>query len=224
MFERAVIPGIIDKFSLIKSDSLHLSCFLICESRLEDVCVSYGSSDISWGTRIEEYRISLYLQGGDRDSRMRFAIFLQDSFEKELIVIGDTNAAEILSVSLRSEGKVLCAAESITGGLIARLITDIPGSSKLFWGSLVTYSNSAKQKVLGIKEESLNNFGAVSGEIVKKMSERVLELAGADISLAVSGYAGGGGDPEDTGVVWIAVKLAEDSVFASNFVFTGSRD
>ncbi len=224
MFRRTVAPLLVEKFDLTKHNTLNVSCFLICESRLEDVCLEFDSRDITWGTMIGPYKISLYLQGGSRGGRFRFLHYLQECFGKELIVPDDTNAAEILSTALKSTGTVLCTAESITGGLISKLITDIPGSSKLFWGSLVSYSDISKHKLIGIRRETLENFSAVSKEVVEEMCGNILELADVDISIAVSGYAGGSGDnSEDSGTVWIAVKVVNRHLFASKFKFTGSR-
>ena len=225
MFQRTVAPLLIGKFRLAKPNTLHVSCFLMCESGLEDVCLEYGSRDITWGTMVGPYKISLYLQGGTKGGRLRFLNYLQDRFGKELIVIGDTYAAEILFHALRTTGTVLCTAESITGGLISKLITDIPGSSELFWGSIVTYSDIAKHKLIDIKRETLKSLGAVSKEVVEEMCGNILKLAGVDIAIAVSGYAGGSkDDSEDTGTVWIAVKLMNRHLFAYKFNFTGPRD
>ncbi len=225
MFERTVSPLLIRKFSLVKPNTLNASCFLMCESRLEDVCLEYGSTDITWGTMVGPYKISLFLQGGTQGGRIRFVQYLQDRFGKELIVQGDTYAAEILSTALRNTGSVLCTAESITGGLISKLITDIPGSSELFWGSLVSYSDIAKHKLIGVNRETLNRFGAVSKEVVEEMCKNILKLANADLSIAVSGFAGGSEDnSEDTGTVWIAVKVLNRHLITCRFKFTGLRD
>lgn len=225
MFNRTVTPLLVEKFKLAKPDSLSASCFLMCESRLEDVCLEYGSPDITWGTMVQTYKISLYLQGGTQDGRLRFFAYLQEYFGKELIVMGETNAAEILSVALRATKTVLCAAESVTGGLISKLITDIPGSSELFWGSVISYTDIAKHKLIGIKNENLKNFGAVSKEIVEEMSKKILKLADVDAAIAVSGYAGGPGDGrENVGTVWISVRVLNGQQFAYKFKFTGSRD
>ncbi len=225
MFERTVKPSIIGEFSLIEPDTLHLSCFLMCESRLEDVCFEYGDRDITWGTMVGPYKISLYLQGGTQGGRQLFFTYLQDRFGKELIVMGDTYAAEILSTALRASGKVVCTAESITGGLISKLITDIPGSSELFWGSFVTYSDMSKQKMINVRRDTLKSFGAVSREVVTEMALISLKLSGVDVAIAVTGYAGGSNDDiEETGTVWIAVKTIDREISASRFEFTGSRD
>lgn len=225
MFENSVIPGIIRKFKLKKPETLISSCFLICESSLEDACIAYDSKDITWGTRVQAYKISLYLQGGTQGERLEFLTYLQEFFGKELVVIGDMTAAGILVSSLTASSRNISIAESITGGLIGSLLTDIPGSSKVLWGSLVTYTNKSKQKILGIKEETLDVYGAVSKEVAVGMASRVMELAGSNLSISVSGYAGGSYDEnEDTGKVWIAVKKETSRAVALSFKFTGSRD
>ena len=225
MFKRTVAPLLVGKFNLTIPNTLHVSCFLMCESLLEDVCLEYDSRDITWGTMVGPYKISLYLQGGTSGGRLQFLHYLQDRFGKELVVMGDTHAAEILRAALKSTGTSLCAVESVTGGLISKLMTDIPGSSKIFWGSIVSYSDTAKHKLVGIKKETLENFSAVSKEAVEEMCGNILKLAEVDLSIAVSGYAGGPGDnSEDTGTVWIAVKVVNRHLFASRFEFTGSRD
>jgi len=225
MFERSVVPSIIKKFNLPKPEIKNITCFLICESSLENACRDYNSKEITWGTRVQSYRISLYLQGGTKEGRLQFFAYLQKYFGKELIVADDRTAEEILVSSLKRAGKTISLAESVTGGLIGKLITDIPGSSSILWGSLVTYSNKAKQEVLGLKKDFIIANGVVSKEAVEEMTSRVMLLADSDISLSVSGYAGGSHDlDEDTGNIWIAVKNRNSKVFSKNFKFSGSRD
>ena len=225
MFENSIIPGIIKKFNLKKPEVLIASCFLICESSLEGACIAYDSKEITWGTRVQAYKISLYLQGGTLEGRQHFITYLQNYFGRELIISGDKTAAGILFSSLASNSSSISVAESITGGLIGSLLTDIPGSSKVFWGSIVCYTNSSKYKVLGINEENLLLNGAVSRKVVEEMADGVMELSNSSLSLSVSGYAGGSDDRnEDTGNVWIAVKKETSIAMALSFKFKGSRD
>ncbi len=225
MFENAVLPGIIKKFNLKKTETLIASCFLICESSLESACAAYNNEDITWGTRVQAFKISLYLQGGTREERQSFLFYLKDHFGEELVVSGDRTAADILFSSLVSNSSTLSIAESITGGLIGSQLTDIPGSSKVYWGSLVTYTNKSKQMILGIKKESLASHGAVSKEVAEEMVNSVMELSASNLSLSVSGYAGGShNEREDTGKVWIAVKKETSMPVTLSFYFTGSRD
>jgi len=101
-------------------------------------------------------------------------------------------------VSLFSEKHLTFAsAESCTGGMIGAAVTDCPGASAVFLGGVISYANSVKESVLGVKAETLARFGAVSVETAREMAEGVRRLTGADIAVSVTGIAGpGGGSPE----------------------------
>ena len=112
---------------------------------------------------------------------------------------------------LLERNATLGTAESCTGGLIASLISAVPGASRYFGGSVVSYSNEAKQKLLGVKSSSLDQFGAVSEQVVKEMANGILTSIGCTYAIAVSGIMGpAGGTPEKpVGTVWIAVGNKE---------------
>jgi nicotinamide-nucleotide amidase len=106
-----------------------------------------------------------------------------------------SRAAELIA-SCRSRGLTVATAESCTGGLLAALITAIPGSSDVFERGFVTYSNAAKIECLGISPRILEDFGAVSGEAARAMAEGALAHSSADMTLSITGIAGpGGGSP-----------------------------
>ena len=107
---------------------------------------------------------------------------------------------------LKGLGLKAATAESCTGGLIAKRITDVPGSSGVFEFGWVTYADRAKTEMLGVPAEVLEEHGAVSEPVVKAMAEGALERSGADVAVAVSGFAGpDGGTPEKpAGTVWFA--------------------
>ncbi len=114
------------------------------------------------------------------------------------------------AVALLKEKKLkITTAESCTGGLIAKMITDISGSSGVFDCGIVSYSNEIKMSLLGVSEETLLQFGAVSEQTVREMSEGALRISGADISVAVSGIAGPLSDATDkpVGLIFIAVNM-----------------
>lgn len=121
---------------------------------------------------------------------------------------GDATAAEIVLAACRRHGYTLATAESCTGGAIASRITAIAGCSDVFAGSVVSYSNDVKHRVLGVSEESLNSFGAVSEQVVRQMAEGARRVLGADCAVATSGIAGPGGgtDEKPVGTVWIAAS------------------
>lgn len=121
-------------------------------------------------------------------------------------------AAKKLVELLTSLGRTCATAESCTGGLIAKLITDIPGSSDVFHCGAVTYSNDIKAKILGVREETLNEFGAVSENTAVEMAEGVRRLAGADYGISSTGIAGPWGDGlcNEPGLSFIAVSDGTD--------------
>jgi nicotinamide-nucleotide amidase len=108
---------------------------------------------------------------------------------------------------LKEINATLSTAESCTGGYIAHLITSIPGSSDYYHGSIIAYHNNIKQALLGVKETVLQDFGAVSREVVIAMAEGARKKLGTDYAISTSGIAGpDGGSPEKpVGTVWIAV-------------------
>ncbi len=116
-----------------------------------------------------------------------------------------------LVMNLRERGMTLACAESCTGGLIAKRITDISGCSDVFLGGCVTYANEAKEKLIGVKHETLEKYGAVSEQTAREMARGVRLALGADVGIATTGIAGpGGGTPEKpVGTVYIAVSTAE---------------
>lgn len=112
---------------------------------------------------------------------------------------------------LTTKKKTVALAESCTGGYISHLMTSIPGSSSYFQGSVVPYHNQFKSAIIGVKESTLESFGAVSEETVKEMAEGVRSLFHSDIGLASSGIAGpdGGTDLKPVGTIWIACAIGD---------------
>lgn len=121
-------------------------------------------------------------------------------------------------------GKSLVTAESLTGGGIGAALTGISGSSAVYKGGVICYSNWVKQNILGVPEEILNTDGAVSEPTAKAMAEGVRKLLQADISLAVTGLAGPGGDEfgNPVGTVFIGCCVDETTV-VRHHCFSGSR-
>ena len=136
------------------------------------------------------------------------------------------NAAEIVT-SLKQSGMRICCAESCTGGMIAAAITDIAGSSAVFSRGFVTYSNQAKINMLGVKPETLNLFGAVSGQTVSEMASGAITASEdeADFAVAVSGIAGpdGGTVEKPVGLVYICVLKKGEVGQVTRYVFDGDR-
>lgn len=146
------------------------------------------------------------VRGGDTAQRHHAALDRLRTLLGPLMVYdGDATAAQIVLDRLRGLGLTLATAESCTGGNIAHCITAIPGSSDVFAGSVVSYSNSVKRSLLDVSAESLERCGAVSREVVEQMAAGVCRATGADCSVATSGIAGpsGGTAEKPVGTVWV---------------------
>jgi nicotinamide-nucleotide amidase len=118
----------------------------------------------------------------------------------------------------------ISTAESCTGGLLAERITQIPGSSDYFAGSIVSYSNDAKIRLLGVSDRLLDTFGAVSGEVAEAMARAVKNQFGTTIGVSITGTAGPGGGTDSVPVGTVYIGLADD-VLTSNrrLVLPGDR-
>jgi len=128
--------------------------------------------------------------------------------------------------ALEREQRILTTAESCTGGWIAKTITDVPGSSGWFEHGFVSYSNAAKQELLGVTETTLQQYGAVSAETVTEMAQGALAHSRADLAVAVSGVAGpdGGSPDKPVGTVWLAWALKGEPVRTQHCLFPGDRE
>ncbi len=138
---------------------------------------------------------------------------------------GDKEINEVVSDMLRSRKMTISAAESCTGGLFVKMITDLAGSSDILNESIVTYANDAKIKYLGVKEETLAGYGAVSEQTAREMAEGICRQSGADVGVGITGIAGpGGGTPEKpVGLVYTAVCMCGDTE-VKELRLNGSRE
>ena len=137
-----------------------------------------------------------------------------------------TNSLELRVGNILQQKKLtLATAESCTGGLIAHLMTNIPGSSEYFLGGIVAYSYQAKADLLGVSWDTLNSTGAVSKETVLEMAIGAKEKMKADIVVSVSGIAGpGGGTPDKpVGTTWVGLATISH-VEARHFIWDGDRE
>ena len=130
---------------------------------------------------------------------------------------------------LRKAGESIVTAESCTGGFIAKVLTDLPGSSDFFDRGWVTYANGAKQSELGVQAATLSSHGAVSEAVALAMVRGALKNSGADHAVAVTGIAGpaGGSADKPVGLVWIAWGYrceGRSRVHATGYRFSGGRD
>ena len=139
----------------------------------------------------------------------------------------DETLPGVVARLLVESGKTVSTAESCTGGLLAKMLTDIPGSSRYFKQGWVTYSNEAKMKLLHVPAEFLQEHGAVSEQVVMSMAVSAAAQSKSNFSVSISGIAGpeGGSPTKPVGTVCIAVQLADEAAFdARTFHFSGDRE
>lgn len=176
----------------------------------------------AWETSLPPH-ISLAYLPGYGEVRLRLTGIAEDAahLEQEMTLLaeklrpladeyifgtGDRSLEEVLGDLLRERNLTLSVAESCTGGYVSHMITSIPGSSEYFAGGIVSYSNEAKTKNLGVNPQTLESYGAVSEQTISEMATLVRQKFNTDIGIATSGIAGpGGGSAEKpVGTVWIA--------------------
>ncbi len=226
MFDRAVVPDLVQSFHVETEEFLEATCFLLSESLLEDACGKFPRSGVSWGTRAGEGMIHLYLRGGMQQEREAFLGFLQEYFGKERLKNGSVDLPAYTVALFKDLEYTLSSAESCTGGLFSKLVTDIPGSSEVFPGGVVSYSAGTKAVYLHLDRSEIETHGVVSGETAAAMAQSVRVLSGSDIGISFTGIAGpGGGSTEiPVGTVWIGIAGHDGEIRTFPFRFKGSRD
>ncbi len=134
------------------------------------------------------------------------------------------NLEEEIGKFFKQKGLTISVAESCTGGLIQKLITDVPGSSEYFLGGAVAYSNLLKQKLLNVSPQTLITYGAVSCETAREMARGIKELTGTNIGISTTGIAGpaGGTSEKPVGLVYIGL-CTKETLTAHKFLFKGTR-
>jgi nicotinamide-nucleotide amidase len=166
------------------------------------------------------------VEGGEAEARFDALEERLDDFLRPYRFNADSgDLAEALGAALARAGAALATAESCTGGLISKRITDWPGSSRYFLGGVVAYSDEAKARLLGVPREALRKEGAVSREVAEEMAKGVAHRFGTSAGIGVTGVAGpGGGSAEKpVGTVWYAALL-DGRVTSRMDRFLGSRD
>jgi len=139
--------------------------------------------------------------------------------------VSATQLVSQLAELLVAKSWTVTTAESCTGGMVAAALTDIAGSSAWFHQGVVSYANEAKMQLLDVDEELLQQYGAVSEQVVEAMAVGALRKAAANVAVAISGVAGPGGGTSEkpVGTVWIAWALGPSQVQAVHFMFNGER-
>jgi len=154
------------------------------------------------------------------DLKLKFTNILKDN----IFGFDNDTIESVIGCLLLENKKTISFAESCSGGMIAAAVTNVPGSSLYFKGSTVVYSNSLKMKLLNVKEKTLADYGAVSGETAKEMAAGILRLSGTDYALSTTGIAGPHGSTKEKPVGLVYVGFADKNKTESfKFTFSGIR-
>ena len=149
---------------------------------------------------------------------------IRDRVDKYIYATGIVNLEETVGDMLVKCGYTISTAESCTGGLLGHRFTNVPGSSTYYLGGVVSYSNDMKMKTLGVQENTLQEFGAVSKQTATEMAQGVRDLFGSDLAIAVTGIAGPGGGTAEKPVGLVYITLVHnDTVWAKEFKFFTDR-
>jgi nicotinamide-nucleotide amidase len=152
--------------------------------------------------------------------------FLKKEFGENYLGENPFSIPEILGRILIEKRLNLSIAESCTGGLASKLMTDIPGSSEYFIGSVIAYNNTIKKKVLKIPKPLIKKYRAVSSETALAMAKKIKKICKTDVSLSFTGIAGpsGGTEEKPVGLVFIGLGLPNNKYTSYRFVFSGNRE
>lgn len=200
----------------------------LLEAELEDLIANQSNPTIAPLAGDGDVTVRLTAKGDDDAERKE----MLDRLEKEILRrVGsyfygydDTNLFVELARTLEEKKLTLAVAESLTGGYFQEKVTDVPGASRWFKGGIVSYTNEVKQKVLNVREETLNREGAVSDACAREMAANVKRILDADVGISFTGVAGP--DPsegKEPGTVFCGLALADD-VKSFQFHFSGNRE
>ena len=231
MMEDYVIPELLERFDISPIEHRTLLTAGIGESFLAEMLNDFESSLIkgiklaylpNYGmVRLRLSAVEIFKDNQELDNSFNK---LKNIVKDYLVVDKDISLQEAIAEQLKITNKTLALAESCTGGYISHLITLIPGSSSFFLGGVVSYSNDLKSGLLGVPQDILNEFGAVSLETVKKMAEGARQKTGADYGLSVSGIMGPTGETPDKPLGFVCVGFSSaDTTEATSFQFRFDR-
>ena len=199
------------------------------EDMLAEVIDQAENYNLTLLARDGEIDIRLTAEGKDYDDSLlilnQITEQINQKMGKSVFGYDEDTLVGVVAQLLSSHNMTLAVAESCTGGLLGKMITDISGSSRYFWGGVISYSNQAKQEVLGVSSVTLNNHGAVSRATALEMAQGVKRLAGTDLGVSITGIAGpdGGSIEKPVGLVYIAV-VGDNLEQVREMHFVGSRD
>jgi nicotinamide-nucleotide amidase len=233
LMEEEVIPRIKQKFRLPFIIHQTILTAGIGESflakKIEEVENSLPHDiKLAYLPKLGQVRLRLSASGSDYNalngSINLYTTKIVDVIKEYVVALEDVLLEKAIIDLMKSRGLTLSTAESCTGGYVAHLITQLPGSSEVYFGGAVSYSNGLKMNLLNVSQKTLDNFGAVSEETVKEMAAGAIARFGTDYSVAITGIAGPGGgtSAKPVGTVWIGIA-SQTKILTKKFQFGNKR-
>jgi nicotinamide-nucleotide amidase len=233
MFHTSVVPQIESEglFKRFGSGSYHyeiLNFINIGEYSLDRIVheIVDRHKGVVYGTRSSDGIVRVRLESSQEElseciQEITCLAALQDNY----LCRGEKNLEEVVGELLKTNNYTLSVAESCSGGLLAKLLTDVPGSSAYFLGGVVAYSNDAKKGLLGVGHKTLERFGAVSENVATEMALGALKRFSSDTAVAITGVAGpeGGNPQKPVGTVFLCLASRDGTVQVEKNQYLGDR-
>ncbi len=193
--------------------------------------IAKDNNNLSLELLANEMEVKLKIIAEDKDEKSVDGMIetLENKIRKGLgdyiFGVDEETLEKVVGGLLVMRRKTIALAESCTGGLTSHRLTNIPGSSAYFQGSVVAYSNGVKERILQVSPETMERFGAVSRETVQAMAWGIKEICGADLGLAITGIAGPGGETasKPIGLIYMALAVDQD-ISIEEHHFSGERE
>lgn len=230
--EKQLLPRMLQRFSehgIIMSRTLHLRGIgeSMVAAKLDELIMAQTNPTIALYARYGEILIRLTAKAAnDKKAAVMLDAMearVRKSVDNYIYGVDDATLAACLGQELLKQGKTIAFAESCSGGLASSLVTDVPGSSEYLLGSIVSYTNMAKQKLLNVQADTLVKYGAVSRETACEMALGVRKQLGSDYGVSITGNAGpGASEGKPVGLVYIAVAT-DNVVYCQEHRFMSTR-
>jgi nicotinamide-nucleotide amidase len=194
------------------------------EEKVNPMLASYG---VQYTILAHPQMIELLIASYIAPSKLKeFEKRLKKNFGDKYLGVNPPSLPEITGNLLRKKKLRIAVAESCTGGLAGKLLTDIPGSSDFFMGSFVVYSNTLKRRILKVPKTVIKKYGAVSEQTALHMAKGAKKAGKSDVSLSITGIAGpsGGSAEKPVGLVYIGIGIPKNRFYTYRFMFPGDRE
>ena len=228
IMKRNVLPYLKENFSFDDNMKLQYEMSGIRESDINSELKQLDLPDyvrIGITTKMGSCELILTNLTNEKNQKESIDLLVRNKFKKYLFSNNAKSPEEDLVILLKEKGLTISTAESCTGGLIAKRITDVPGSSAVYMGSVIAYDNSIKSQFLGVSEDTLRKFGAVSEQTAGEMANAIQEKFKTDIGVSTTGIAGPGGGTETkpVGTICFGFKI-KDHEHTVTRIISGSRE